>query len=157
VSVEVWLDRPGRRVLATTLSRPYEFASPFDGVPFVLLLVVVDPTVTNDERSAVSDQIIASGCRYVCAAGHDCSLWDDSVDWSLLGRHDFNPPAAAHVMTSWHENEASDDTVDFALDCTSFEDMVFERWLVAFVGDDPAVRRDWQAAVRRRADQAPTK
>jgi len=158
MTFERWIDRPGRDVRACVLSRPYEFASPFGGEPFVLLLVVVDPTVTPAERDVVSDQIVGSGCRYVCATAHECSEWDDSVDMSDIARDpEFQPQPETFVMTSWHDGDPLADVVDFAFDCTNFAGNVFTRYLVAFVGDDPKAWGECQALVRRRGDQPPTK
>jgi len=151
VTFERWIDRPGRDVRACVLSRPYVFASPFDGAPYVLLLVVVDPTVTAAERDAVSDQIVGSGCRYACATGHECSEWDTSIDMSYIATDaEFHPPRETFIMTTWHDGDPLGNVIDFAFDCTNFDDHVFTRFLVAFVGDDPSVRRECEALVRLR-------
>lgn len=44
------------------------------------------------------------------AWGQDCSDWDDSVDWAILSKFDFEDiPAEQFVMTSWHENQSLDE------------------------------------------------
>ncbi len=157
---ETWIDEPGRDVRAISLSRPWTFESPFGGEPFVLLLVVCDPNVTSDERVSVSDQIVRSGCRYVCAAGHECSQWDTSVDMSYIESHPgLDPPPETFIMTSWHEREPISETVDFALECTNFDAHEFTRYLVAFLGEDTPSRAEFESAMRtkRRGGYPPTK
>lgn len=146
---EAWIDRPGRDVRAAVLTRPYEFRSPFAGEPFVLLLVVCDPLVTDAEQTAICHGIVRSGCRWVCCAGHDGSAWDDAVDWSDLAMHDFKPPDAG-VMTTWHDRDTPAEIVDFLVDDTRLDGTPARRYVVAFVGDDPRLRMEYEAAVRSR-------
>ncbi len=49
------------------------------------------------------------------AWGHECSLWDDSVDIASLERFNFEAvPLDKSIMTTWHENETLDDVFWFA-------------------------------------------
>lgn len=144
-----WIDRPGRDVRAALLTRPYEFRSPFAGEPFVLLLLVCDPLVTDAEQTAICDAIVRSGCRWVCCAGHDGSAWDDAVDWSDLSVHDFKGPETG-LMTTWHDRDTPAEIADFLFDSTDVDGDPPQRFLVAFVGNDPRLRGEYETVVRSR-------
>lgn len=148
MTFERWIDRPGRDVRAVTLTRPYAFASPFGGEPYVLLLVVVDPTVTTAERNAVCDAVVTSGCRYVCCAGRDAELWHDVLDETCVG----DGESPVFLMTTWHDRDPMIETISFFLADTRDERRTLERYLVAFVGADPKLRCECEALVRRRDD-----
>ena len=138
---DVWIDDVTRRVFARVLSRPHAFESPFAGESSALLLVVCDETATAAERKALSDEFVRSGCRWVLAAGHECSKWDTEVDMSCLATDpEFNPPDSKFIMTTWHDDEPRADVVDFMFDCATLAGAPFERFLVAFVGDDVSAR-----------------
>jgi hypothetical protein len=125
---EVWLSR---------IDRPFSFSTPFGGQDFALLLVVADPAVTSPERDAISTEIIASGCRYAVCTGHECSKWDDSIDYAFLCTSpDFSPPHERFVMTTWHDKEPLEDVVLFFRCGTAFEDFVPSRFLVSLVGGE---------------------
>jgi hypothetical protein len=152
---ERWIDRPGRDVRACVLRRPYAFESPFGHEPFALLVVICDETVTPAEQWGLSQQIVRSGCRYVCAAGHECGTWDDSVDWADLEQHGFRLLEPEElIMTAWHARESPHEIVDFLLDDTCLAGRPFGRYLVAFVGDDARLRGEYAALVRARGAEA---
>ena len=69
-------------------------------------VVVVTDEVTSEWQKLVSDWMVASGCLYMMAWGHDCSSWDDSVDWANMDKFGENPiPDDGFVITTWHEDE----------------------------------------------------
>ena len=69
-------------------------------------VVVVEAAVSSEWQQRVSDWIVASGCLYMMAWGRACSTWDDSVDWANIDRQGSGPiPEAAHVVTTWHDDE----------------------------------------------------
>jgi len=69
-------------------------------------VVIAETEVTGEWRGRVSDWLVKSGCLYMMAWGRDCSLWDDSVDWSNLEQFDYGDiPADRFVMTTWHNGE----------------------------------------------------
>ena len=146
---ERWIDRPGRDVRAATLTRPYEFESPFGGAPFALLVVVAAGAATATERNRLCDEILESGCLYVLCAGADCETWHDVLDECIVGARGESPYGEG-IGTTWHARQTPDETVDFLLDETRFEGRPFTRYLVAFVGDDPCLRAEYAAIVRAR-------
>lgn len=117
--------------------RPFKFSMPFDGQDFALLLVVADRAITDDERDAVSKEIILQGCRYAVCTGHQCSNWNDSIDHAFLGSSpDFSPPAERFVMTTWHEDEPLEDVVHYFRCCTTFDEFIPQHFFVLILGGD---------------------
>jgi hypothetical protein len=87
---------------------PYDGARPFRAV------VVVEEVVSPEWRAAVSQWLVESGCLYMLAWGHECSLWDDSVDLANLQVFDFGEiPDREFVMTTWHEQESLPEVFEF--------------------------------------------
>ena len=73
----------------------------------------------------------------------------DAVDIEVAKQHLDDPDVdaqAAHVMTTWHEDESADDVAFFFVFNTNF-DHDFERYLVLHVGSGP-VKERLDAAVR---------
>jgi hypothetical protein len=87
--------------------------------PFAVV-VVIDLTVDSEWRHIVSEWLVDQGCLYMMAHGHECSLWDDSVDIANLEVFDWNfdeIPEHKLVTTTWHENETLDEVFFFAKNC----------------------------------------
>lgn len=136
----LWLDHP---------VRPFSFSSPFHGKDFVLLLVVIDLSISGDERDALSQQIIAQGCRYAVCTGHQCSRWDDSIDMAYLATSpDFSPPDERSVMTTWHENEPLEDVIQFFRFCTTFDNFTPYHFLAVILGGDNTVQVTVSSALK---------
>jgi hypothetical protein len=97
------------RVEPGTALEPYEGVRPFRAV------VVVEDSVSPEWRAAASKWLVASDCLYMMAWGHECSLWDDSVDSANIAAFDFGDIPERHfVMTTWHEHEPLQDVFWFA-------------------------------------------
>ena len=78
-------------------------------------VVVVEDIVQEDWQHAVSHWLVLSECLYMLAWGIECSSWDDSVDFAILEKHDFNEiPDEQFVMTTWHEKESLEDVFTFS-------------------------------------------
>jgi hypothetical protein len=122
---------------------------PLGGVRF-RAVVVIEQAVDNDWRSAVSGWLVASGCLYMMAWGHECSAWDDSVDWASLEAHGFGDiPNEALVMTTWHEDETLSEVLWFAKQVAQHSDVELSRTVIVHVSDKPASERllsAWRAA-----------
>jgi hypothetical protein len=152
VTFERWIDRPGRDVRARVLTRPYEFASPFGGEPFALLLVLCDPTITNAERDSLCEAIVASACRHVLCSGPDCETWHDVIDETIVGPNPDLDAPISELMTSWQLNRWTlADAVGIVFDYRISGVGECERYLVAFVGDDSSVRAQYETLVRQRS------
>jgi hypothetical protein len=78
------------------------------------VIVLVEQTVLDGWRAKAATQLVASGCVYMMAWGHDCSHWDDDVDWANLERYDYDVPEDANVMTTWHNDETLEELLHFA-------------------------------------------
>lgn len=136
-----------REVWSANLARPYEFASPFGTRDFVVLLAVLDESITTEDRSRVSDQLVRQGCRYAVCWGHACTLWDDSIDWSFLELHDYEVPDERFVMTTWHENDSIEEVAEFFVFNTSVDEARAVRYALVCLGADAATYRRFQQAL----------
>jgi hypothetical protein len=135
-------------VRSVTLRPPYRFESPFGGEGFVLLLHSDDRQAPNETQAALAEQIVASGCRYVCCSGVACSDWHDAVDWAFIATDpNYDPPDERFIMTTWHERESVSDVVWFALNNTWFDDFVPERFLFVLLSPEPERAEEFAAAV----------
>jgi hypothetical protein len=52
--------------------------------------VISDSVVIDSVRNGLANFIANSGCRAMSALGPDSCQWDDSVDWAVLEKNDFN-------------------------------------------------------------------
>lgn len=130
------LDNSDESVWFAVLQRPWLFETPFKDEEYVVLLVVNDDSITPDEQEGLSQQFVATGCRYAVCFGHECSTWDDSIDYAYLETDpNFDPPEDRFVMTTWHENEPIEDVVEFFCSNTSFDDFVPKKFLILFLGE----------------------
>ena len=137
--MEQFVDSAAFSAWATRLTRPFIFTSPFGRRDFALLLFVGDESVTADERNAISDAIVACGCRYSVCAGADCSSWDDAIDWAYMETDPKDD--SAFVMTTWHEEQPIEEVAEFLVFSATYEgfgDPPPRRYLVACIGDEPA-------------------
>jgi len=127
-----------RRFISLHLQRPYRFESPFANEEFALLLLACDTQIAHEEQQLLSAAFVAQGCRYALLAGHECSSWDDSIDEAFILRYyPDDCPGSQFIMTDWCEGEPLDEVAFSLLHCTSFDDFVPTRFLVACLGGTP--------------------
>lgn len=120
---------------------PSDFASPFPGEEYVVLLVVNRRDISSDEQIQLSDKIVQTRCRYAVCFGHECSSWDDSIDMSYIETHsDFTPRDEDFVMTTWHENEEIEDVVEYFRWNTVFDEFVPKNFLTLFFGTSAGLK-----------------
>ena len=137
---------------------PYRFESPFDGKGYVLLLHSDDPSIPPEVQSSLADQIVATGCRYACCSGVACSSWDDAIDWAFIATDpNDQPPDERFVMTTWHEGESLSDVVWFALNNTSFDDFMAERFLIVLLSPAAGREAEVSAAVPASRERGPSR
>ena len=137
---EIWLNQ---------LEKPYNFVSPFDGEAFVCILFNNDPIISNDEQNKISDDLIASNCRYAVCAGYDCSSWDDSIDWAYISTDEnYEPPDDSMVMTTWHDDETVNDIMFFGLNNTNFDDHDFHKYLILFIGAKDGLKEEVEKTIQ---------
>jgi hypothetical protein len=133
------------------IKRPYSFTSPFMEKEFVALIYAADENISDEERDALSGQIVASGCRYAVCAGHRGSSWDESIDMADILRSGVEVRDENLVMTTWHDDESLEDIVFFFLNNTGFDDFTAERFVVLFVGEDGSYLRQIQREVEKQS------
>ncbi len=87
--------------------KPGDDPPKLEGVtPFKAVVVIDSDDVTFEWQAVISDWLVKSGCLYMMAWGHDCSSWDDSVDWANLEMFDYGEiPEHQFVFTTWHEKD----------------------------------------------------
>ena len=120
--------------------------------PFKAVLVIEAP-VSPDWRDAVSRRLVGAGCLYMMAWGHDCSLWDDSVDMAVLEDFDFGDvPDDRFVMTTWHERESLAETFWFAGRCADHDTVELKALRIIHIAAEP--RRDEMLALFEAAQAA---
>lgn len=123
------------------LNAPWLFSSPFAGQEFALMLVVADPTITDDDRYDLSKEFVRQGCRYAVCAGDQCSRWDDSIDIAYIESQGASTSDERFVMTTWHEEESLEDIVDFFRLCTAFDDFTPHHYIALILGGDNSVKQ----------------
>ena len=129
----------GRAVFHLCLTRPYSLSTaPFAGDDFVALIVNNDAQISPSDQYAVSLALVRFGCRYAVCMGHDCSSWDDSVDYANI---EFEPGLTPDkfVMTTWHDDDTVDEIANFFLNCTAYAGKTFNNFLVLSIGRDDAL------------------
>jgi hypothetical protein len=115
--------------------RPYAFTPPPTSEPYALLVLVNVEDVTSEEQAAISRAIVSTGARYVAAWGHECSSWDDSVDYAYLETdQNFQPPDETFVMTTWHENQSAEEAFEFLWMCALIDDDLPRSVCAFFIG-----------------------
>lgn len=129
---------------------PYSWnKSPFNHEEFACLLVVNDNNIGNETQNYISDKLINYGCKYAVCTGHNCSTWDDSIDWSYLAKHNFEPNDDDLVMTTWHENDSVDDIVFFFMKNTNFDNHYLKNYLILFIGCNEILKKEIITEVNR--------
>jgi len=132
----------GQDVFHICLTSPYTFdRPPFDGADFVALIINNDPEISDADQYALSLALVRAGCRYAVCIGHNCSTWDDSVDCANI-EVDPDLTESKFVMTTWHENDTTDEIANFFLNCTTFNDNVFTNFLILSVGQNDRLLTD---------------
>jgi len=94
-------------------------------------IVVVSEPVTVEWRNLVSDWLVRSGCLYMMAWGHECTFWDDSVDYAMIAIH--NPceiPDDNFVMTTWHDDEPLEEVFWYSENCASHPTIDLARTII---------------------------
>jgi hypothetical protein len=128
---------------------PSEFTRPFPTAEYALLLIAREACITPDVCGDLPDRIVRSGCRYAVCIGPSSSLWDDAIDWVVVMDEVDGRPSPL-VMTTWHEEERLDETLDFFFRHTRTTDWNAELFLILIIrgtdADEEEVRRlvaDW--------------
>lgn len=128
----VWLDRT---------QRPFGFEPPEGVTEFALLVVVASDDVTPDEQGELSEAFVRGGCRLAMCWGHECSSWDDSIDWvSVLDEIDGRE--TQFVMTTWHENESLGETVWNLANVSYQPDWKPREFVALLIGESPVLERE---------------
>ena len=85
--------------------------------PYILVIAIHSDSVSNEWRNICCDWIVKSEqCYWALAWGHECSIWDDALDWSYLEFCNYDLPEDDdyNLMTTWHEDQTLDEVIEFA-------------------------------------------
>lgn len=114
-----------------------QFCSPCPGEEFAALVAVYDNAVTNENRNALCSALVAQGCRNGVFWGHDCSGWDDALNWAYLAAQaDSSITDSRLVMSSWYDDEPLTDAIFGLLKCSAFDDFSPHNFVVIAVGTE---------------------
>lgn len=114
-------------------------------------VVILDAAYTSEWQDRASEWLVDQGCRYMMAWGPDCSSWDDSVDWAVIGSGEEDIPDHRFVITSWHENESLEQVMWFAQfwAAFSYDDVPLDDAVLVDVSHqdrEAALRQLWESA-----------
>lgn len=85
--------------------------------PYIAILAIYSQSVTSEWQSICSDWIVKSEqCYWALAWGHECSIWDDALDYAYLEFCNYDLPEDDdyNFMTTWHEDQTLDEVIEFA-------------------------------------------
>jgi hypothetical protein len=128
----------GRHAVVEGLLAPSSLVIPFRDAAYVAVLWNCDETLGPDARNEVATALIQSGCRYIVCGGVNCERWHDDADLACV-KLDLESNSGGEipfVMTSWHTDEAEEEVIFFAFNCTNFEDHDFRKFLFLVVGNE---------------------
>ncbi len=132
-----------RKIKLVETSRPFEYLSLFPDEEHTLLVCAVDNSVSASERAKLSTEIVAAKCRYAVCWSHQCSDWDTAIDLAyidMIGTDKaMNLPDDTFVMTTWHDDETIEETIEFWWMNTSFENYQSSNLGILIVGEDSAL------------------
>ncbi len=101
-------------------------------------VVVIEDDVTAEWRHRVTDHLYRSGCRYLLAWGRECSLWDDSMDWTNMEAFDFGDiPDEDFVMTTWRDDEPLSEVFWFCKNCAQLSPIDLPQVVILHVSAQP--------------------
>lgn len=117
------------------------------------LLVAADTADLSVETiSNFTEEAFRRGMVYFCAWGQGCERFHDIVDECRLGIY-LDTGHSFPVMTTWHNDEALEDALDFFAYCAKPDDSLLEDSdfrLVISVGS-----QDWATKAREFLEAAP--
>ena len=98
-------------------------------------LILIEREVSREFQWEVSKALVKAGCLFSLAWGIDCTSWDDSIDWAFLEHYNYGEyPEDKFVMTTWHENDTLEETIEFARTCTDYSEVKLDEILVLDFG-----------------------
>ena len=80
---------------------------------FGLLLVATDWSDDVDGVAAAVEDLSRGGLAWLSVWGNGCERIHDIADDVLCARDDWSTPTDAVVMTTWHDDESLEDTLEF--------------------------------------------
>src|SRR5688572_10199644 len=82
--------------------------------PYPALIWNTLSAVRREEIASLVRKLLATGCRYVVAAGTECERWHDIADVTFVDQFQTTAQQDAnHLMTTWHTNESPEEVMFF--------------------------------------------
>ncbi len=150
--MELICESQGRRFYRQAIRRADELVSPFGGRPYPVLIWTHGAALAPEDRWALAERLIGSGCRYAVCGGVACEAVHDDIDSVFIRPFlDLAPEAMerAHVMTTYHEGESPEDVAAFFVSSTNFDQHDFREYLALHVGGSGAAHAVLDAAIDR--------
>ena len=88
--------------------------------PRFVLLLMQDATNRNEQLPETLGQLLDAGCVAFCAWGPECEQVHDIMDDVIIAR-DLDRQAAT-ILTTWHDDEPFDETLDYAVMWPALDD-----------------------------------
>ena len=118
------------------------------------MVCLVDDSVTEVERSKLAREIVAAKCRYVVCWGYECSLMEGSIDCAYIETDEnFSPPEETFLMTTCHEEETIENTIEFWWMNTSFDFYCATRFAVLVIGGNHEFANKTQSIIAELSHQ----
>lgn len=127
---------------------------PFNGEPYLCLLVNFHYHVDDEFESEFAKQLILSNCDYVCCAGIESEHWHDSIDEIAVWLQTQDPDADEDkyfLMTTWHDDEEADETLNFIFILPLIDEETPKHYLIMFLGENPAEENRYLEGIRNYA------
>jgi hypothetical protein len=100
-------------------------------------VVIIDSSVSQEWQAEVSKWLVNSGCLFMMAWGHNCSSWDDSVDYANLEQFEYQEiPPESFVVTTWHDSESLSEVFEFCKKIAAHNVKNLEDTLMLHISND---------------------
>lgn len=109
----------GRRLVISDKEKMFSLLEETDTVPSVVLVTAWKETaISSDVWGGVVEGLLKRGCTYFVCAGDYAEGLHDLIDNISAGMK-----SGENVVTSFHEDEAAEDVINFFVYTTAFRDV----------------------------------
>lgn len=122
-----------KQIFSLNYDQVNELEMPFGLKPFVCVIWNNNPEFVS---TFLVEKLLKSNCKYFVCAGIDCDLLEETIDEIDVKRNiDNNKSKVEYVMTTSHKDEDLNEVIDFALNCTNFDNYEFDKYLIIQIGE----------------------
>jgi hypothetical protein len=121
---------------------------PLEGLSHFKAVLVAEADVAEMTMWETSRALVAAGCMYLLAWGHQCEAWREAVEDASLEASDYEDvPDEQLVVTTAHEDEELDEVFWFARHRAAHPAHELRQTLILHIAEAPR-RDDLEAAFR---------